>query len=318
MTPNKRNWSLYNKSQLEELSFVVDLIRELVDSLDVGEAARRTGRPSADFKDMLKCVLLKEYMGLSNRRIIGWIELLHEKLGLVGETPHFNTVCNYTSDGRVKEYLKEIIRRSNLPVERFDTILSTDSSGFQTMTTSLWQTVRHFKAVKRKDFIKLHITTRVKTNVVAFATVTDCKGGDSPELRKHAAQAKQQGTIVTEWLGDTAYASRQNCTLVHELGATPFFKPRKDVKSKAFGSSAWRNMIWLWKKQPELFKKHYHKRSNNETNNYCIKQKTGAFVRTKNIIGQTVELLGKVAIHNFQQLARCYFELNTSLAVLNC
>jgi transposase len=311
MSSNTRDWSQYNKAQVEELSVVVTLIREFVDSLDVQEAAYRTGRPSKDLKDILKIVLLKAYMNLANRRLISWIYLLYEKLGLQEDVPHFNTVGNYVSDPKVKHYLEELIHKSNAPVKDIDFNLSTDSTGFHSKTTSLWMSVKHLKPIKKKDFVKLHITSRTKTNVIAVATVSSSH--DSPEFREHAKTVKERGYKVGDWCGDSAYLARQNCTIVHELGGFPYFKPKKNTKSIGLGHPAWKQMIWLHKKSIDQFKTHYHKRSNSETHMFCLKSILGAFVRTKNVVGQTNELLAKIVIHNYRQLCHALFLLNINI-----
>lgn len=306
-----RDWSAYNKAQVEELGVVVTLIRKMVDSLDIQEAAYKTGRPPKDLKDMLKIVLLKSYMGLSNRRLIAWVWVLYEKLGLEGDIPHFNTVGNYISDPRVKQYLEQLIKQSNKPVKDIDFNLSTDSTGFHTMTTSLWMSVKHLKPIKKKDFVKLHATTRTKTNTIAFASIS--MKHDSPEFREHAKQIKRLEYKVEDWVADAAYLARQNCTIVHELGGFPYFKPKKNTKSIALGHPAWKQMIWLWKKDKEKFKTHYHQRSNSETDFFSIKSILGAFTRARNIIGQTNELLSKVFIHNLRQLCHALYELDINI-----
>ena len=306
-----RDWSAYNKAQVEELGVVVTLIKELVDNLDVQQASYKTGRPPKELKDMLKIVLLKSYMNLSNRRLVAWVWVLYEKLGLEEDIPHFNTIGNYVSDPKVKHYLEELIKHSNTPVKDIDFNLSTDSTGFHTMTTSLWMSVKHLKPIKKKNFVKLHATTRTKTNIIAVATVSDRH--DSPEFREHAKQVKVLNYKVEDWTGDCAYLARQNCSIVHELGGFPFFKPKKNVRTLSLGHPTWKQMIYLWKKAKDLFKRHYHKRSNSETDFFCIKSILGAFVRTRNDIGQTNELLAKVFTHNLRQLCHAYYELDINI-----
>ncbi len=55
----------------------------------------------------------------------------------------------------------------------------------------------------------------------------------------------------------------------------PFFKPIKSATSKAKGSFPWHSMIRLWKDNPELFGREYHRRSVIESVVGAEKQRLG-------------------------------------------
>jgi transposase len=66
-------------------------------------------------------------------------------------------------------------------------------------------------------------------------------------------------------------------------------------------------MIRLWKENGQAFKEHYHQRSNVESTFSMLKRKFSGFVRSKNDIGQTNELLCKVVCHNTAVLISSIF-----------
>ena len=124
-----RDWSAYNASQVEELNVVVGLIRSLVDQLDIHEFQRRVGRSAVQTRDILKCCLLQQYMGLSDRRLEAWLWVLKEKLGLE-EVPDFSTVCKHANDPGLSPYYEQLLEKTNEPIKDLEHHFSTDASGF--------------------------------------------------------------------------------------------------------------------------------------------------------------------------------------------
>ena len=98
--------------------------------------------------------------------------------------------------------------------------------------------------------------------------------------------------------GDTAYCSRENCTLTHDKGMRPFFKPREDATANAKGLPAWHKMIRLWKDSKEFFDDEYHRRSIIESVIGAEKQRLGYTLSSRRDDLQNKELRLKVICYD--------------------
>ncbi len=309
-----RDWSAYNASQVEELNVVVSLIRSLVDSLNIREFQGRVGRPAAETRDILKCCLLQQYMGLSDRRLEAWLWLLKLPLGL-GEVPSFSTVCKHSNDPGLKEYYEQLLQKTNEPVQDLEHSFSTDASGFGTKNTVPWATVRNSKGT-RKDYVKGHFTVGRAFKLVSAITVTRGRAGDSPQLPEHVSKTRKIFREIYSWCLDSAYLARKNCTLLWNEGILPFIRPKSNSTINKKGSQAWRWMMELWRDSTSLFKRFYHGRSISETANSTMKRLMNPTLRKKNLAGQINELLAKTVAYNFICLTRATFTLKISLKPL--
>ncbi len=300
-----RDWSAYNASQVEELNVVVSLIRSLVDSLDVRGFQNRVGRPEAETRDILKCCLLQQYMGLSDRRLEAWLWLLKSALGLEN-VPSFSTVCKHANEPGLKDYYEQLLEKTNEPVADLEHSFSTDASGFGTKNTVPWATVRNSKGT-RKDYIKGHLTIGRTFKLVSAITVTKGRAGDSPQLAEHVSKTRKIFNTIYCWCLDSAYLARKNCTLLWNQNILPFIRPKSNSTINKKGSMAWRWMMELWRDAQELFKRFYHGRSLSETANSTMKRLMNPTLRKKNFAGQINELLAKTVIYNLICLTRAVF-----------
>ncbi len=310
----RRDWSAYNAFQVKELNVVVELIRSLVDSLDIHEFQRRVGRSAAQTKDILKCLLLQQYMGLSDRRLEAWLWLLKEKLGLE-EVPDFSTICKHANDPKLKDYYEQLLVKTNEPIKDLEHSFSTDSSGFSTKNTVPWVTVKKSKGT-RKDYVKGHFTIGRTFKLVSSITITRGRAGDSPQLPEHLEKTKKIFKGIYCWCMDSAYLARKNCTMLWNEGILPFIKPRSNSTIKKKGSMAWRWMMELYRNAKEIFDEFYHGRSISETGNSTIKRLTNPSLRKKNFIGQVNELLAKTVIYNLICLTRALFTMKINIKPL--
>lgn len=104
---------------------------------------------------------------------------------------------------------------------------------------------------------------------------------------------------IKEVSADKAYSSRDNLSLVNDLGAIPFIPFKSNARGIPRGKShIWRKMFNYFQYNQEEFMQHYHKRSNVETTFHMIKSKLGDSLKSKNEIAQKNELLCKLIAHN--------------------
>ena len=281
------------------------------------------GRPSLPMSDMAYAAVAKVYSGLSARRFDTDVRDACEK-GLTVTDPHFNSVLRYLRDPAMTPALEQLVTLSALPLRGVEQDFAMDSTGFSTCNYIRWYDHKWGKEQKRQDWVKLHATTGVHTNVVTSVEISGSGPHDSPFFAPLLAKTAENFDI-REVSADKAYSSKANLQAVADLGATPFipFKGQRagtapGVQSPLFNmtdvplaanATAWVRMYHYFAYQRDTFLTHYHKRSNVETTFSMIKRKFGPSLRSKSEVGQRNEVLCKVIAHNLCCLISAMHEL---------
>lgn len=301
-----QNWSLYNLSQTKEKMMFLKLLNNAVDCLEI-PCNYSFGRPSVPVDDMIKCCCIKVFNNFSSRRTIAELQLAFA-LGYIKKVYHFNTICKYMKDPSITSHLHDAYKLLASPLVDIENYFAIDASGLSTFNRKKWLEVR-FDRKLVKDYKKLHIVSGVNTHVIISAQVTEGTRNDSPMLEGLIIDASKRFKIK-EVYADAGYLSRQNCEAITQLGGVPYIMPKENSTPRAGRSIAWHSMIRLWKDNQQLFKKHYHQRSNAESVFSMLKRKYLPYVRSKSDTAQYNEILCKVVCHNASVLVNSIFELN--------
>ena len=201
------------------------------------------------------------------------------------------------------------------PIAALETIFASDATGFGTDRKSEYFRVvlksqdkkknsknkKLRQKTKKKDFVKLHITIGTISQMVVCAVSTIGKKRE-PTQFKTMVEMVSSIFKIKEWLGDAGYLSREACNLVSKQHGIPFFWPKSNSTARSKGSYAWADMITMFKKNLEYFKKHYHQRSKVESVFFVIKNYFGSRVFSRRIEGQLNEMLFKVLAYNLCRL----------------
>jgi transposase len=165
-------------------------------------------------------------------------------------------------------------------------------------------------SVSRRDWIKIHITTGVKTNVVTAVEVTDAHAADVNYF-KPLVDATAQNFAMRQVSADKAYLSGDNMKAAIDNAAMPYiaFKVNSTGTDKK-SSDLFKRMYHFYAYNSEHFMQNYHKRSNVESTFHMIKSKFGDSLRSKTKTAQINEALCKVLCHNICCLIQSMFELN--------
>jgi|SRR3989344_453476 len=315
--PKKRktysqDWKSYNLSKTQEKLMFLKILHYVVGSLNIGYETGN-GRPKAYMEDMIKACCIKVYNKSPSRQLISDLKLA-ESLGFISKTPHFNSVNNYMADEEMTKHIQSLIKLTAEPLIPIEKYFSPDSSGFSTFNKKNWIDIR-FTNKSKRDWKKLHIITGCKSNIIASAKVTNGTDHDSPHFEE--LLRKSIYFDIKEISADAGYLSRKNCDLVAEIGATPFFFPKKNVSLKPKGSEAWKKMISLWFNNEKEFRKHYHIRSNVESTFAMLKKHFLPYVRSKSEIGQENEVLIKCLCLNIIVLVMSIFEFGVKLKFMD-
>lgn len=305
-----QNWPAYNAAQTNKKAMFQTLLYDLCQ--EIAEPARTVGKAPGGrrplyYRDMVFCIAFKVYTTVSSRRFISDLRDAQSK-GYIGSVPHFNSIFNYLDEPELTPLLQQLIVNSSLPLKTVETDFAVDSSGFSTNRFVRWYNVKYGREVDNHDWVKLHLMTGVKTNIVSSVEISGRHDHDAPFFPGLVGTTAVNFRIL-EVSADKAYSSRANLHAVTSHGATPFIPFKSNATGEAGGDNLWRIMYHYYSLKRSEFLGHYHKRSNVESTFSMIKGKFGDAVRGKTETAQINEILLKVLCHNICCLIQSFYEL---------
>jgi len=280
------------------------LLGELTTQIPKQERAG-PGRPPADLGEMIFACCTKIYLNFSSRRTESDLKIA-QQLEYMAHAPHFNTILKYLNKPDLCPLLTSLIEFSALPLKQLEDKFAVDSTGFSTSVFSRWYDSRKARESHR-EYRKAHVMTGVRTNVITSVAVT---GGTVSDYNMFAQLIENTSRHfeMSEVLADKGYSSREIMATVGRYGAIPFIPFRKNTSHRQKGSQMWARMYQYFMEHREEFMQHYHLRSNVESVFSMMKRKQGTFLRSKNEVAQTNEILCKVLVHNICVLIHEMFE----------
>jgi len=123
---------------------------------------------------------------------------------------------------------------------------------------------------------------------------------------------------MADFCADKAYNSREMFKFIQDLGMNPYIPFKKNHTGKAKGVLIWKVMFEKFIRHNQDFKKHYHQRSNVETNFSMLKERFGKSCRCKTLTGQTNEIKCKMLAVNICLLIQLAYEYNVGLDLASC
>ena len=183
-----------------------------------------------------------------------------------------------------------------------------DSSGFRTSQFNQYA-VEKYGAKKEHKWLKAHILTGTKTNMIVCARIIGENANDCPHFSPMVLEAYQNGFEPKQIVADKAYSSRENYETADEVGAAAYIPFKSNASGKARGSWLWKKMFHFFQFNNEEFMQIYHQRSNAESTFNMVKMKFGDKLKSKNKVAQQNELLCKLIAHNIVVLIHEMFEL---------
>jgi transposase len=286
-------WSAYNAAQTEEIKIFDALLKDLVKAIP--EPEQTMGRPRLPLSESLFCAIQKVYSQLSSRRAQSLFQHAVER-EQIDHAPHFNAPSKLFNDPEITPILHELVTLSALPVAELESDFAIDSTGFRTTGFSVYNGVKH--GVKKEHrWVKAHMATGVKTNIVTSIEITGENGADSPQFNP-LIKTTAQNFNIKEVSADKAYSARDNYDAVDAIGAVAYIPFKSHATGKTRGSPIWKKMYHYFQLNKDEFMEHYHKRSNVEATNAAIKRKFGETLKSKNQVAQVNELLAKIIAYN--------------------
>jgi transposase len=295
-----QNWSAYNKAQKEEKEYFLKFLNDLVKNISI--ESYNFGRPKSPIQDILYSMIFKVYSGVSGRRFTTDMKFSFENSLISKEVP-FTTLKDYFNKKEITKILLNLIKLSSMPLKEVETDFSIDSSGFGTSILGNWSKYKHSTQDRYKKWLKCHIVTGVKTNIISAVNITSEFCNDCPEL-KELLEKTNEVFKIEEFSGDKAYISKENLEVINNVGAKPFipFKSNVSENSTHKNGMVWKKTLHYFLFNQDEFMEHYHKRSNAESSFHMVKSKFGDKVKAKNWTAQVNEVLCKIVCHNIYVL----------------
>lgn len=299
-----RNRAAFNAAQSVEKDRFQELLFDLLKGAPEGER-KATGRKPHIYRDALFCIVFKVYGTLSSRGFSSDLREAHRRGFLSKPIPGMK-LPQFMENPAFTPILKTLIGRSALPLRAVETDFAVDSSGFSTSKFERWYDEKCGVTRTRGIWLKAHIASGVKTNVVTAVRILDKDSADSPQFVPLEKDTAREFTI-SEVSADKAFLSLENFEEVPGFGGTAFM-PFKSNTTGAVGG-LFQKMFHYFQFKHDEYLAHYHRRSNVEPTFSMIKRKFGDSLRSKTETALTNECLCKILCHNLCVLNQEQHEL---------
>ncbi len=182
--------------------------------------------------------------------------------------------------------------------------IAADATGVGTKVFKRWITVRADRKAPKRDYLKLHAIFQLPELNIPNMEVTSGEKGDSPQLKRLIRDLPLDDIEAAAM--DSGYLSRENCTLLSELGVRNIYiKPKKNTTARSHGSKAWRNMILAYRKNKTEWLRHYNSiRPLAESGFSAFKRTMGHWLTSLKRSMQRKELITCVLVYNLRIAAK--------------
>lgn len=243
------NFAAYNTAQINEISDVLELIRDVVET--AAERIAKTsvykgpGRPPIPPKDIVKVLLMQSYFGVSNRNAEGFLRLFREKLRISLDFSYKMIERGYDPE-RSKELLDEIFKITNEIGNPFEEKFGIGGTGDPTNMKVSYESKRVEQRREKKpaegqeyidafpgtkhDFqysvMSIGLTTKI---FGGFSTSDDHSRGELSHFQDVIEQTLNNCPNFKELDADGLYANRVVCATLEENNITPYLLPKSNV-----------------------------------------------------------------------------------------
>jgi transposase len=291
----KQDWPKYNLAQATEKRRFRVLLNDLCSRLPNRERpASMTGQKPHLVSDAIFTMAYKVYCGYSARRFSTDLQEAYEK-GFISRLIPGMKATTFMEDPYYTPILKELIGYSARPLRSVEKDFAIDSSGFGSCCYERWYDQKYGITRTRCIWVKTHIASGVKTNVVTAVRILDKDAHDCPQFVPLVKETKKHFEIG-EVSADKAYLSVENFEGIASCGGQAFIA-FKSNSTGAIGGAFEKAFHYFQFNQAE-YMQHYHKRSNVESTFSAVKRKFGANVTSKNPLAMVNEVLCKLLCHN--------------------
>jgi transposase len=301
----KQNWPAYNEAQMTEKHRFQVLLHDLCQGIEQPPKVK-PGRTPTLLRDMVFASVFKVYSTFSARRFACDLKDAHER-GYLSSLMNSVSVCAYLESESMTPILQRLIAQSSLPLRTVETAFAPDSSGFSVSRFIRWYDEKYGVTKSGHDWVKAHIMTGVKTNVVTAVTILDRDAADCPQFKPLVEATAASGFTIKEVSADKAYLSVENVEAVAACGGEPFIAPKVNTTGGAGG--LFQKMFHYYSFNRDEFMRRYHLRSNVESTFSMVKAKFRDNVRSRTDMAMKNEVYCKFLCHNLCVRIQSHCEL---------
>jgi len=276
----------------------------LIDTLNL-EKEQVAGRPRCLYHDIIKCLLVMGYHGMSYRRASSDINELFEN-GLINHAPKRSTLNKYMNMEETKKLIGELVQYTALFFKDNEDTLIIDSTWLsKRMYTGGYRKVHDKKSSNLSKCRKMHFGILKNSHVITICMPTEGTVSDFKMFEPIVVGTIKNGFNITTLLADKGYAGKSSYFLCENLNIkNVFIDFKSNVTLRRAKSGAWRKQLTLFKEHPEIWKDTYRYRPVIEGVVSSIKIKQVNYLRSKKPIAMDCELLLKCLIHNLTIIGR--------------
>lgn len=303
-TTYPQNWPAYTAAQYAEKDRVQELLFDLCRDLPEPEH-KGCGRKPHTVRDSVFSMVFKVYSTFSGRRFGSDLREAHKRGYLSRPVPGLK-VALFLENTAFASILQGLVARSAMPLKAVETDFAIDSSGFGSSRFERWIDEKYGVPRKKAIWVKAHIASGVKTNIVTAVRILEKDTADSPQFVPLVTETAD-GFTIGEVSADKAYVSYENFEAVAGFGGNAFIAFKSDTTAAKGGTLA--KMFHYFSYKRDEYLAHYHKRSNVESTFSAIKRKFGGEVRSKTDAAMKNEVYCKLIAHNLCVLVQEEHEL---------
>jgi len=329
----KRNWTIYDQAQINELADFIENTREVVDEAirRIEERAhhekRYPGRPPIDPANIAKVLILQEYISAPNRVAEGLLRLFREKLGINSHFSYKTIERGYDRE-QVNKIFDEVNLILNRSIDDKEDVYSFDGTGFSSSAKDNYAAKRQKQNSQRKrkqlsesvlaltedsfprststgsrNFTYSVFGVGIKYKLIAGTAIcADHSIGETGLFPEAFHKTKFFHPDMKKVLGDGIYGARWIVDLVARNNITPYFFPRSNVTFKSKGYSGWWDMLIPLQEDPQNWLKHYHMRSISETVNSMLRCRFNSPLKKRLAPRKDTETKLKLVAHNIRRI----------------
>ena len=204
----KQDWRAYNLAQSTEKHRFQKLLFDLTRGVAELPHHRNSGQQPHTTKDSLFAMTFKVFSTVSSRRFSCDLKDAHER-GHTAKCIPGMKVPQFMENPALTPILKGLIAQSARPLRTVETKFAIDSSGFASSKFFRWFDEKYGVTRQKCEWVKTHICSGVKTNIVSAVRILDRDAADCPQFVPLVRETKK-GFEISEVSADKAYASQEN------------------------------------------------------------------------------------------------------------
>jgi len=299
----KQNWPAYNSAQVNEKSKFQILLSDLC--AGIAEPSQVRGRPRIPMGDAIFAACFKVYSTVSGRRFMSDMRDAHDK-GYVNRLTSYNSMFRIFESVETFGILQRMVVECAAPLKAIESNFACDSSGFSGCRFDRWYDHKYGDNRMRRAWVKAHVMTGVKTNVITAVEIHGQYANDAPQFQNLLATTAERFTI-NEVSADLAYSSHDNLLAVALAGGKALIPFKKNATPGQGG--LWAKAYHYFHLNRDEFLSRYHQRSNVESTFSMVKAKFGDGLRSKSDVAMKNEVLAKLVCHNVCCLIQSMYEM---------